>query len=500
MNILKTIMKILIKIFKKIRSENWIPFLLFLIILINYIPLFVGNFKYGDYAVNTKEMAICFGIEIIILFIYTLGRVKVLKLNTLLNLLLLIVTTSVMVTVQKENYLSGNYETYDLINIACIFLNIFWLFIIFTNLKVEERSIKWFYIGMVLLGLVACAVNVYLYKEEIITMFTESRQISVKSFFAHRNQFAIFLFAAIISNIMLILKANKKIVKALLFVPLIIFGFSLITTSSRTGIATTAIFIILFFITTSSIKFVHKFFIIYLLTVLIISGYVISINKYPEIATKVESFVENVLVREGTIKTFTGRDKFWEIAVGVLNESKTNMFFGIGRFLAINLIEQFGVTQFHNAYVEALMAGGIMELAFFIYIHLFVLIKVFISKIDLKYKLLYLSMLISLGVYGMFESMCRFSIGCADTICIVFFITMPLVHSNVYVRDNRMKVLEEVKSTEEQNQITETLEIKEHKEKENENIKEDQEKEKPKEENQNKAKPKRRKNKDRRKK
>ena len=51
--------------FKKLRSENLIPFILFLIILINYIPLFKGNFVSdisNSYAVTTKEMTICFAI------------------------------------------------------------------------------------------------------------------------------------------------------------------------------------------------------------------------------------------------------------------------------------------------------------------------------------------------------------------------------------------------------------------------------------------------------
>lgn len=423
------------KILKKIRSENLIPFILFLIILINYIPLFKGNFVpdiHNSYAVTTKEMAICFAIELGLLAIFLLGRVKLIKVNTIINFVLLLVTTAILAFIQRQNYLSGNYEQLDFINIICIFLNILMLFVCFTNLKIEEKYMTYFFVGMVFAGLVASAVNIYLYKEEILTMLTTAKQISIKSFFAHRNQFAVFLYASIISNIMLILRSNKKVVKVLLFIPLIIFGLSIITTSSRTGIATTALFVILFFITTSSIKFTHKFFIVYLLTVLLISSYVIIINKYPEIAVKTSDFVENVLIRENSIKSFTGRNEFWKIAMEVLQKNKTNMSFGIGRFLAIDLIENYGVTQYHNFYIEALMTGGVMELVFFIFIHIFTLIKVFISKIDKKYKLFYLSMIISLAIYGMFESMSRFSIGCADTLCLIFFITVPLLHSNTY--------------------------------------------------------------------
>lgn len=332
--------------------------------------------------------------------------------------------------IQIKNYISGNYEKMDFINIACIFLNILMFFVAFTNLEIEEKYMAAFFAGIVAVGLVACFVNIYLYKEQILTMFENAKQISVKSFFAHRNQFAVFLYVSIISNIMLILSANKKKVKTLLFIPLIIFGASIILTSSRTGIAATALFIALFFVTTNTIKIKHKLIIICALIVLLIGSYFAMINIYPELSTKITSFIDNVLVRKYSIKTFTGRDAFWKIALEVLLKNKANMFFGIGRFLAIDLIDSYNVTQFHNFYIEALMAGGIMELMFFIGIHIYTLIKVFTSKIDKKYKMFYLSMIISLAVYGMFESMSRFSIGCADTLCLIFFITIPLLHSN----------------------------------------------------------------------
>lgn len=441
------------KFLKKIRSENLLPLILFLIILINYFPLFKGNFMpdiTNSYAVTTKQMAICFGIELVLLFIYLLGRVKLLKINTIVNFTLLIITTVILLLIQRKNYISGNYEKLDFINIACIFLNVLMLFVAFTNLKIEEKYMTYFFVGIVLVGLIACFVNIYLFKDEILLMIKTAKQISIKSFFAHRNQFAVFLYVSIISNIMLILRSNKKIVKALLFIPLIIFGVSIITTSSRTGIATTAVFIILFFITTNSIKLIHKFFIVYLLIVTVLTGYIVTLNKSPEIITKMTDFIDNVLIREDTVKSFTGRNIFWEIAKETLQESNTNMAFGIGRFLAVNLIEKYYVSQYHNFYIETLMTGGIMELAFFIFIHIFTIVKVFISKIDTKYKLFYLSMLISLAVYGIFESMSRFSIGCADTLCLIFFVTIPLLHSNTYKKEEN-KIIEEIESLDEEN-------------------------------------------------
>ena len=46
---------------------------------------------------------------------------------------------------------------------------------------------------------------------------------------------------------------------------------------------------------------------------------------------------------------------------------------------------------------------------------------------------------LSLAIYGMFESMSRFSIGCADTLCLIFFVTIPLLHSNTYQKSEEDK-------------------------------------------------------------
>ena len=44
-------------------------------------------------------------------------------------------------------------------------------------------------------------------------------------------------------------------------------------------------------------------------------------------------------------------------------------------------------------------------------------------------------MFISFAVYMLFESLGRFSIGSSDTMCLVFFITIPLLHSNCHKND-----------------------------------------------------------------
>lgn len=428
------------KFLEKIRNEKNIPIIIFLILFINYLPLFINNIQTKkNIGVTIGQMTVCFAIEIILLIIYLFKRVKFEK-NIKINSILLAITTAILAIIQIKNYATVKYEVLDFINVACIGINILFLFVAFLNLKIEEKYIYSFFVGMVALGMVACAVNVVMYRKEIITLITTAKFLSIKSFFAHRNQFAIFLFATIISNIMLLLRSNKKTYKIILTITLIILGINLILTASRTGILSTLIFIGLLFITTDRIKIKSKIIIITILAVLGILGLIIILNYFPTIV----EIAQNVLIRKSTIKTFTGRATFWKIGADILTQNPINFFFGVGRFLAVELISKYDVTQFHNFYMEALMAGGIMELIYFMYIYIYVAIKIMKSNLEKKYKSLYISMYISYAIYAMAESLSRFSIGCADAICLIFFITIPLLHANsVNLNKPNIKELDE---------------------------------------------------------
>ena len=77
------------KILEKIKSKNNLPLILFIILFINYIPLIKANIVTKEsFGVGTKEMAICFAIELIILFVFFIKKIKITKL-TVTNFVLL---------------------------------------------------------------------------------------------------------------------------------------------------------------------------------------------------------------------------------------------------------------------------------------------------------------------------------------------------------------------------------------------------------------------------
>ena len=130
----------------------------------------------------------------------------------------------------------------------------------------------------------------------------------------------------------------------------------------------------------------------------------------------------------------SGRTDIWARGINLLKENPINMLFGVGRFQGAEILkfEKKSFSQFHNIYIDSLITGGIMQLIFVLYIYSFVVRKVFKSEMDKKYKKLYLAMFITFAIYICFESFGRFSIGSSDTLCLIFFVTIPLLHANSF--------------------------------------------------------------------
>ena len=425
------------KIKEKITSQNLLPFLLFLIILINFIPLIQVNIDTKQsVAVTLKPMVIAMAIECGILALYYIKKIKLTK-PVIINFILLFIFTMATTIIQYVAYKNNNYEILDFANIACKFINILFMYVLVFGLKIEEKSLNVFMNLVVIMGIVACVQNMILYWNDILIhlklIISDEKAFAVKSFFAHKNQFAMYLVTAIISIVFLFQKKNKIWYKLYLGLAFILFWFNMVLTFSRTGTAVALIFFALWFLFTNKIKFIVKI----LIGIVGVSCLFIGINKLNEYNPE----LMDRILRLESVKTFTGRTVFWDLAEKELSLSDTNKFFGIGRFKAERLIEKYNVTQFHNTYVEFLVSGGILELAYFIILYLIIIVTMLRSKMNWKYKSIYLSMFISYTIYMYFESVGRFSIGCSDTLCLIFFVTIPLLHSNSIVEqeDNNDK-------------------------------------------------------------
>lgn len=426
------------KVKEKFKKENILPTLLFIVVLVNYLPIITLNFTTKmSRAIGIVPMAISLFIECIILIGYYYKKVKIKK-EMSYNFLILLGITAISLIIQVINFFNKELKVLDLANIVCKFINIFLLYILIMGVNVEEKYINNFMKAIVFMGVIACIQNIILYYNDILGHlgFVETTKglYPCKSFFPQKNPFAFFLYISIISTIFLLQKDSKILYKIFLCGALMLFLFNLVLTFSRTGTAITILFIGLYFLATNKISKKTKFVVILLGVATVIIALCLLDQYNPELLKK--------LLRLESIKNFTGRTKFWELSKEMLSESPINIIFGVGRFKAATLIEKYGVTQFHNTYVEFLVSGGVVELIYCMSFYIIGLIKIIKSKIDRKYKSIYVPMILTFLAYMLFESLGRFSIGWSDTMCMIFFITIPLLHVN---SSNEIKRLSEGK-------------------------------------------------------
>lgn len=426
--------------FKELKKiQNNLPLILFVIIVINYIPLiFLNIFTKESNAVGTIPLGICFALQLIILFLFLKNKINMTK-EIKLNLILLIISTIVLFVVQIINFFKQEFFIMDVINIVCIFFNVLFLFIGILNIKEEEKNIYLFFRLIIYMALVACAVNFLIYFKEICSLifkFSDS-MIHIKSFFANRNQFAFFLYISMISSMFLIEYENRKLYK----ISLIIFIINLVLTMSRTGMVAVGLFGILYFFTNFKIDKKKKIRLLIILVITLLIGLGCIYMFFP----KIWSLLNNSFFRIENISSMSGRLPIWNFGKDLLLESPSSFLFGVGRFKGIeNLVFKGKVfTQFHNIYLEFLVVGGILELIYWLYIFGIVIKKVWKSDINKSTKLLYINMFITYFVYISFESFGRFSIGSSDTLCLIFFTSIPLLHANS-IKENKEQYKEKI--------------------------------------------------------
>lgn len=419
--------------FIRIFSKNNMPIILFFIILINYIPLILPNMVSKEsHGVGVIPMAICFGIECIILSCVFFKKIEITKIMKN-NIIVLSIITIILLGIQVKNYFLGEYQILDFINIICLYINILLLFIDMMYFRVNERKINIFMKLIVFMGVVACINNMILYFNEILKtlgIIKLAGTINMKSFFANRNQFAFFLYITIIANIYVIISQKKNLIYKFL---MLLFLTNLFFSMSRTGLAVVGIFFLIYFLTYDKIKLKNKIIILVLCTVISVGLLLVLM--------KVNSQLVNYIGRFERIKDLSGRTDIWERGINLLFENPINLLFGVGRFQSTELLkfETKSFSQFHNIYIDSLVTGGIMFLAYVIYIYSFVIRKLIKSNINKKYKALYIAMFITFAIYICFESFGRFSIGCSDTLCLVFFVAIPLLHTNSIKKEENLK-------------------------------------------------------------
>ena len=246
----------------KIFNKNILPIILVIMVILNYLPLIVLNCTIkSSKAAGISTLVPAFGIGFVYLFFFYIKKVKITK-PMVIEFVLLFLITIMWSTVQIINYKSGNYYLNDIFNIFCKFVNVLFLFILIINIEIEEKYLLFFMKGMIIFGLISCIFNMIFYSQDILASLKiiniEGKIHYAKSFFAQKNQYAYVLFTCIVSCFILLTSNERMRNKVFYLIFILLFLFNMIFTASRTGLAITGIFMLLYLIFNNKMKISSK--------------------------------------------------------------------------------------------------------------------------------------------------------------------------------------------------------------------------------------------------
>lgn len=406
---------------KKTKSERVVNALL-VSIYINLIPIVLasqvipGLRSRGIYTVIVGS---AFVIQsILILYAASRGSFKTTKKSIMAGMSLAAILT---ITLFIQSFSSSIYlDKNDYINVPVRFIAFCSFLCILSRVSISKSSLLKFFKGIVVLGVIASIFNLIINYDQLLNVFNvrNAYAYNFQSFYLNRNTYAQLLFFSIIANTVLVIE-NKTKIGLYLY---ILFGFNLIATFSRGSLLAVAVFFLAYFFITNKKRFIKK--------ITIVAGGVVAF-VFIWTSSQLQEFIIQTLIRSdvGTTK----RTGIWEVAFQLLDE--TSWLFGIGEFSAVNYLNRFGYSnsQFHSFYVETLVTGGLVLSMFFIGVLLFIARNIkTIVKNDKQVGIVYLAGFFSMVVYAFFESISFFTMGYVGTLYSAFFISIPLMYSNLY--------------------------------------------------------------------
>ncbi|MBQ9833202.1 MAG: hypothetical protein IJO48_05665 [Clostridia bacterium] len=262
----------------------------------------------------------------------------------------------------------------------------------------------------------ACGYNFVKYGNSMFNVFaiTNSYEMVMRSYFSSRNTFGLFLLFGVIITVFRLANSPTKKQKRWYWFVMIITGYSLFCTFSRTSLLAASVFIMLFFVLKEKHQIARRFVILIsllLLTVLVLyltGGY---------------KFVLDMIIRPETGST--GRVERWDYLLGQYIEG--NVLFG-GH--SDNQLLP------HNTYVNILISGGIAMMIFFIALYVKTLKKIsVIIKYDRNYGIFFLSTFIAYAfVAAMTETIMPIASAANSVVCSLFALVLPHFYYNHVVK------------------------------------------------------------------
>ena len=440
-----------------IKKKNNLPLIFFGIIIIRFfVTIIFNSFTKEEFELQNAFIEKIFMLVQILLLVGLYAfNYKEIKINKRFIIMLLLTICS-MTFIQIKNFILKDFYVSDLLNIGFFFCNVFLFYVVLYDFKIDEKCMAAFFKCFIGFAVLAIIWNLFLFNKEILAEFGivfEKADYSYlnnpKGFFSNRNTLAFFIFLAIIANSILIkLEGDKKVYKILFFV----LWFGVWCTHSKTAYLVTVIFLGGFVFFNDKLKIKQKIIMCTCIALLTILGglnilgripiNILLINKENHIEWTTLSEIKNsdifevekhLTISSNRVKKLSGRTAIWKAGIGILRESPLNIICGVGKVKAkqvLNDINGEKYMHFHSIYLEIMLNGGILELLLVVYIYYTIIKKIIKSDLKNSFKRLYIMSYITYFVYILFESFGRFSTSPIDVVCLIFFVSLPLLHAN----------------------------------------------------------------------
>lgn len=362
--------------------------------------------------------AVAFLLQIVIL-LFTIFRKKLIIEKN--SFLLLAIFMFIMILPCVSNvFLNIDTNNYDYIN---IFFKVFYFFLfycIFKNTSISREQLKKFMRYIVIIGVISCLYNFIFCTDEILKIITASSsyQVNVKSFFTNRNDFGGFLSLAMIATFYLYGDSKQKKDNLKKLILLFLFIVNIFITFSRGAIFSAGLLMCYMIYE----KYKNKpRMIVFVLIGLVSVVYLLS-------NVKALSFLESFVIRSDNFDS--NRFTLWGYGLKII---KMNPLCGVGYYTGIDiaLANNFPNTQFHNFFIDTTVGNGIIGTIFIFSIVLSCFFRCIRKCKNKYYKRIYFISFITLLVKMLIESVSFFSIGYSDNVTSIFYITLPLLLSNM---------------------------------------------------------------------